>query len=50
MKWVAGAGFRAAVLNLQEVIILDGSHSHVGNTLTNSIMRLDWTLFLELQI
>jgi hypothetical protein len=22
----------------------------VGNTLTNSIMRLDWTLFLELQI
>jgi hypothetical protein len=27
---VAGAGFRAAVLNLQKVIILDGSHSICG--------------------
>jgi hypothetical protein len=50
MKWVAGAGFRAAVLNLQEVIILVVHISHVGNSLRNSIMRLDWTLFLELQI
>jgi hypothetical protein len=27
---VAGAGFRAAVLNLQNVIIVDGSHSICG--------------------
>ncbi len=27
---MAGAGFRAAVLHLQKVIILDGSHSICG--------------------
>ncbi len=27
---MAGAGFRAAVLNLQNVIIVDGSHSICG--------------------
>jgi hypothetical protein len=27
---VAGAGFRAAMLNVQKVIILDGSHSICG--------------------
>jgi len=47
---VAGAGFRAAVLHLQKVIILDGSHFVCAEHHQKSVMSLPWSLFLELQM
>jgi hypothetical protein len=49
-KYVAGAGFRAAVLDLERSSFLMVGIPYVGNTLRNSVMSLAWTLFLELQI
>ncbi len=47
---MVGAGFRAAVLDLQKVIIHDGSHFVCAEHHQKSVMSLAWTLFLELQI